>query len=427
MAESRLDTVALHAALDAQRERRGLSWRQLAKEVGVSPSTMTRLAQGQRPDVDAFAALVHWLGQPADTFLRGQQDGAAEDADLVAQMASVIRARRDLRDEDAKYLENLLKAGTQGIANNMNRTYAGLYESFVEWVYDNANSPLGDVEFDEFSQRNNLDSNASFGLLRYCKERGLLDDKYSTLGGPSANMTGFGRQWVEERRQRRADPVQRTMAVRQALLIWLWKAKQQGVHLPIVDKFIESDDALFEGAGFELGEVDRAAEHLEKKGLIKGINVAERSGPVRAETTETGDDCVEQHGGNVAEYDNRRSGETTIHIHGDNTGNVAANSRDVTMNARTVKGIEMGDVITLARALRQAAPMLGLPDRDAEELVETADRIENEAASEDPDLSRIRRWSASALALVNSPVVSGALGGVLSAYGAGVLPGLPPG
>ncbi|GIH24928.1 hypothetical protein Aph01nite_32380 [Acrocarpospora phusangensis] len=71
--------------------------------------------------------------------------------------------------------------------------------------------------------------------------------------------------------------------------------------------------------------------------------------------------------------------------------------------------------------------MLGLTDRDAEELVETADRIEDEAASEDPDLSRIQRWSASALALVNSPVVSGALGGVLSAYGTSMLPGLPPG
>jgi hypothetical protein len=53
-----------------------------------------------------------------------------------------------------------------------------------------------------------------------------------------------------------------------------------------------------------------------------------------------------------------------------------------------------------------------------------ADRIEQEASSDDPDLNRIQRWGASILALLNSPVVSGALGGVLAEYGGSVLPGL---
>src|SRR5258708_4432630 len=81
--KSRLDTEALYAALDAQRQGRDLSWRQLAKEVGVSPSTMTRLAQRQRPDIDAFAALVRWLGQPADNFLISGSIAPVEDPGLV--------------------------------------------------------------------------------------------------------------------------------------------------------------------------------------------------------------------------------------------------------------------------------------------------------------------------------------------------------
>jgi len=108
MPRGRLDTDALYAALNAARNTRGLSWRQLAAEVGVSPSTMTRLANGQRPDVDAFAALVGWLGQPADSFLVSDAQPAGEQPDLVAQLAPLLRARSDLKEEDAKYLEDLI-------------------------------------------------------------------------------------------------------------------------------------------------------------------------------------------------------------------------------------------------------------------------------------------------------------------------------
>jgi transcriptional regulator with XRE-family HTH domain len=113
VAGDRLDTGALYAALDAQRKARGLSWRQLATEVGVSPSTMTRLANGQRPDVDAFAGLVRWLGQPADTFLVGDDDAPREEPDLVAQLAPLLRARKDLSDDDATYLEDLISVAVR--------------------------------------------------------------------------------------------------------------------------------------------------------------------------------------------------------------------------------------------------------------------------------------------------------------------------
>jgi transcriptional regulator with XRE-family HTH domain len=113
MNRSKLDTDALYAALDAKRDARELSWRQLAKEVGVSASTMTRLANGQRPDVDAFAALVQWLGQPADSFLVSADATPAEEPDLVAQLAPLLRARSDLDEEDAKYLEDLIKVAVR--------------------------------------------------------------------------------------------------------------------------------------------------------------------------------------------------------------------------------------------------------------------------------------------------------------------------
>ncbi|MFI1419329.1 helix-turn-helix domain-containing protein [Streptomyces sp. NPDC020731] len=115
MARTRVNVAALYAALDAARTTRGLSWRQLAGQVGVSPSTMSRLANGHRPDVDAFAALVQWLSLPAESFMVDESgDGAdvhsAEEPELLAQLAPLLRSRRDLGEDDVRYLEEVIGA-----------------------------------------------------------------------------------------------------------------------------------------------------------------------------------------------------------------------------------------------------------------------------------------------------------------------------
>jgi transcriptional regulator with XRE-family HTH domain len=58
----RLDCDALYVALDRQRRQRRIQWRQIAREAGVSPSTLTRVGQGRRPDADGLARLLVWLG-----------------------------------------------------------------------------------------------------------------------------------------------------------------------------------------------------------------------------------------------------------------------------------------------------------------------------------------------------------------------------
>ena len=46
------DIATFHAALDAQRIARGLSWRQVAEQAQVSPATLTRIVQGNHPNLD---------------------------------------------------------------------------------------------------------------------------------------------------------------------------------------------------------------------------------------------------------------------------------------------------------------------------------------------------------------------------------------
>ncbi len=66
----RFDPEALYAALDEQRLARRMSWRQVAAEIGVSPSTLTRTKQGGRMEVDGMLAMVRWLGRSAESFTR---------------------------------------------------------------------------------------------------------------------------------------------------------------------------------------------------------------------------------------------------------------------------------------------------------------------------------------------------------------------
>lgn len=61
MSRHQLDVPELYRWLDTKRRAGGLSWRQLAHLLGLASSTMTRLAQGYRPDADALVTLMVWL------------------------------------------------------------------------------------------------------------------------------------------------------------------------------------------------------------------------------------------------------------------------------------------------------------------------------------------------------------------------------
>ena len=108
---TKVDVGGLYAALDAERDARGVSWRQLAKEIGVSPSMLSRLGNGQRPDADGFATLVRWLNMSAEAFMieEGVERPGTE-PDLVAQLAPLLRARQDLDDKAVDYLEEVIRA-----------------------------------------------------------------------------------------------------------------------------------------------------------------------------------------------------------------------------------------------------------------------------------------------------------------------------
>lgn len=66
----RFDSAALYRALDAQRTARRLTWAQVAAETGVSASTLRATQKGGRLEVDGMLAMVAWVGQPVEAFVR---------------------------------------------------------------------------------------------------------------------------------------------------------------------------------------------------------------------------------------------------------------------------------------------------------------------------------------------------------------------
>lgn len=113
MVRTSIDVAALYAAMDAARVGRRLSWRQVAAELELSPSTLSRLANGQKPDVNAFAAMVSWLNLPAERFIADPDAREHAEPDLVAELAPLLRARRDLRKEDVEHLEQIIASAVR--------------------------------------------------------------------------------------------------------------------------------------------------------------------------------------------------------------------------------------------------------------------------------------------------------------------------
>jgi transcriptional regulator with XRE-family HTH domain len=109
MKKGTFDAEAFFSALDAVRLSRKITWKKIAADSGVSASTLTRMAQGKRPDVDSLAALVTWSGLNSDDFIRGD-DSARVAPETLAVISTHLKADPNLNRESAIALEELIKA-----------------------------------------------------------------------------------------------------------------------------------------------------------------------------------------------------------------------------------------------------------------------------------------------------------------------------
>lgn len=104
MAEN-FDTEAFYAALNAARLSRQMTWKDVAQETGVAASTLSRMGQGAKPDVNGLAALLKWSNLKAEAFIRG---GSSKEAPALARITALLRADPQLTPENAKLMEQIV-------------------------------------------------------------------------------------------------------------------------------------------------------------------------------------------------------------------------------------------------------------------------------------------------------------------------------
>lgn len=104
MAEN-FDTEAFYAALNATRLGRQMTWKDVANATGVAASTLSRMAQGARPDVNGLAALLKWSRLKAETFIAG---AGKKEAAPIARVTALLRADQNLTPQNAKLMEEII-------------------------------------------------------------------------------------------------------------------------------------------------------------------------------------------------------------------------------------------------------------------------------------------------------------------------------
>lgn len=90
-----------------KKEKMNLSEREVARRVGVSPITVSRILKGETPDIDTLKKFAQWLDVSPSHILNGDVGG--HDA-LALNMAAVLQANKRLARVFGLAMDRLLSA-----------------------------------------------------------------------------------------------------------------------------------------------------------------------------------------------------------------------------------------------------------------------------------------------------------------------------
>jgi hypothetical protein len=82
-----------------------LTWRDVAEETGVAASTLSRIGQGAKPDVNGLSALLKWSNLKAETFI---PNASQKKPEPIAQITALLRADPNLSKQSAKLIEDIV-------------------------------------------------------------------------------------------------------------------------------------------------------------------------------------------------------------------------------------------------------------------------------------------------------------------------------
>jgi transcriptional regulator with XRE-family HTH domain len=100
------DFDAFYRALAATVASRGVSWKKVSEETGVSQTTLSRMSKGRQPDSESLTSLAAWSGLNPVDFTRGEK----RTPEPMALVGKLLREDPNLDANGADALEAILKA-----------------------------------------------------------------------------------------------------------------------------------------------------------------------------------------------------------------------------------------------------------------------------------------------------------------------------
>ncbi len=281
----------------------------------------------------------------------------------------------------------------------------------LEWLHDNFGDGSTVHPITGYLTEAGLSGDDGYSIVEYLADRGLATN-LSSYGDPCAQITPDGMAWVQRQRAAQADPTQRVHALRTRMLLWLDEPDNQKVE--DWSGFVASPSAVYQGVPFTQEEFAREAEYLSRKGLISAFESwSVKKGMIKPRLTDSGRDCITDHGGNVSDYltRGRGGGNTTnnnITMTG-STGNITVGSENVVQNVNETQQVAPGfEAIAeaVADTLRQL-PAIGLPEEDQQDAEAVANEVLAEVVRDEPNRGWIRRAVATLRGYL-APVAAGA-------------------
>jgi transcriptional regulator with XRE-family HTH domain len=101
------DAEAFYAAIAATVVARGVTWKQVSRDTGISATTLTRMAQGRHPDAASLAALSAWAGVNPANFVR--LDVSDTQPEPLAQISALLRSDQRLKPEAVRTLDVMIR------------------------------------------------------------------------------------------------------------------------------------------------------------------------------------------------------------------------------------------------------------------------------------------------------------------------------
>ena len=111
VSKGKFDSRLFYKSLDSVRLSKKLNWKEVAGEAGVQASTLTRMSQGKRPDVDTMAVLAGWSGLNPGDFIVSEYDATQEALGntYLATITSSLHKDPNLDEASSQAIEILVK------------------------------------------------------------------------------------------------------------------------------------------------------------------------------------------------------------------------------------------------------------------------------------------------------------------------------